>query len=34
MVENLPANAGDTCPIPVQEDFTCLGASKPGSHKY
>ena len=29
VVENLPANAGDTGLIPVLEDPTCLGATKP-----
>ena len=29
MVKNLPANAGDTGSILVQEDPTCCGATKP-----
>ena len=34
VVENLPANAGDTGLIPGLEDPTCHGATKPMCHKY
>ena len=34
VVKNLPANAGDTGLIPVQEDPTCFGATKPVHHNY
>ena len=32
VVENLPANAGDTGSSPVWEDPTCHGATGPVSH--
>jgi len=32
MVENPPASAGDMGLIPVQEDSTCPGATKPAHH--
>ena len=32
VVKNLPANAADTSLIPVREDPTCHGATKPMSH--
>ena len=34
VVENLPANAGDTIRAPVWEDPTCCGATGPVSHNY
>ena len=34
MVENLPANAGDTGSSPGLEDPTCRGAARPVSHNY
>ena len=35
MVENLPANAGDTGSSPgTREDPTCRGATGPVSHNY
>ena len=33
-VENLPANAGDTCLSPGWEDPTCRRATRPVSHNY
>ena len=32
--KNLPANAGDTGSIPVQEDSTCCRTIKPVCHNY
>ena len=34
MVENLPANAGDTGSSPGLEEPTCHGATAPVSHNY
>ena len=34
VVENLPANAGDTGSSPGLEDPTCRGANGPVSHSY
>ena len=34
VVENLPANAGDTGLALVWEDPTCRGATRPMSHNY
>ena len=34
VVENLPANAGDTVRALVWEDPTCHGATGPVSHNY
>ena len=34
VVENLPANAGDTVRALVWEDPTCRGATGPMSHNY
>ena len=34
VVKNLPPNAEDIGSILVQEDPTCLGATKPGRHNY
>ena len=34
MVENLPANAGDTGLIPGPEDPMCPRATKPVGHNY
>ena len=34
VVENLPANAGDTDSSPGLEDPTCRGATRPVSHNY
>ena len=34
VVENLPANAGDTGSSPGREDPTCHGAARPVSHNY
>ena len=34
VVENLPANAGDTGSSPGLEDPTCRGAARPVSHNY
>ena len=34
VVKNSPCNARDTDSIPVLEDPTCLGATKPEEHHY
>ena len=34
VVKNPPANAGDMGSIPVREDATCHGVTKPMSHNY
>jgi len=34
VVENLPADAGDTGSVSAQEDPTCHGATKPVCHNY
>ena len=34
VLKNLPAKAGDTGSILIQEDPTCLGATKTASHNH